>query len=96
MTGGGIGLFGILVFQLLHFFPYPVQVVFIGEKELRVVALDYCMYFILKCVNVVDELGMILGDLLFVGEFFGLSEEGIFAFFSSVCAGASFWVKVGW
>jgi hypothetical protein len=51
--------------------------------------------FLFESVNVVDELSVVLGDLLVVGEFFWLGQEGIFAFFRSVCAHGCFRVKVG-
>lgn len=59
-------------------------------------ALDYGLDFLLQGVDVVDEFVMVLGDLLLVGEFFGLGEEGVFAFFGSVGADGSLGVEVGW
>lgn len=50
-----------------------MQMVFVSQKELGIVALDDFLDFFLKRVDVVDELVVVLGDLLFVGEFFGLS-----------------------
>ncbi len=69
--------------------------VFIGEEKLSVMTLDDGVDFLFESINVIDELCVVFGDLLIVGEFFGLGEEGIFAFFGSVCAHGWFRVKVG-
>jgi hypothetical protein len=44
--------------------------IFVGEKKLSVMALDNAVNFLFESVNVVDELSVVLGDLLVVGEFF--------------------------
>lgn len=44
--------------------------VFVGEEKLSVMALDDILDFLFESVNVIDELGVVLGDLLVVGEFF--------------------------
>jgi hypothetical protein len=44
--------------------------IFVGEEKLSVMAVDDVLDFLLESVNVVDKLGVILGDLLVVGEFF--------------------------
>jgi hypothetical protein len=93
---GRVGLFSVLAFELLHLFPNPVEMVFIRQKELGVVALNDGLDFVLQSVNVVDEFMVVFGDLLFLGEFFCLGEEGVFAFFGGVGANGSFGVETGW
>ncbi len=69
--------------------------VFIGEEKLSVMTLDDVVDFLFDSIDVIDELCVVFGDLLIVGEFFGLCQEGIFAFFCSVCAHSCFRAKVG-
>ncbi len=63
-----------------------MEMTFVGKEKLGVMALDNGIDFFLNSVDVADELMMVFGDLLFMGEFFGLCNEGVFTFFDGVGA----------
>jgi hypothetical protein len=84
VIGRGVSLFGIFAFELLHFFPNAMEMTFVGEEKLGIMALDDGVDFFLNSVDVANELMMVFVDLLFMGEFFALCNERVFTFFDGV------------
>lgn len=76
---GGVGFFGIFVFELLHFLTHSVKMAFVSKEELRVMAFNDLLYLVLYCVDILDQLCVILYYLLFTCELFRLRYKCRFA-----------------
>lgn len=57
---GGVGFFGVFVFEFLHFLTYSVKMVFVSKEELWVMAFNDLLYLVLYCVDILDQLCVVL------------------------------------
>lgn len=76
---GGVGFFGIFVFELLHFLTHSVKMAFVSKEKLWVMALNDLLDLVLDCIDILDQLCMVFYYLLFACELFRLRDKCRFA-----------------